>query len=94
MRKAWWGYIREILKRYPEECEEYEKTAVEKAMAETGARPNGEHKLRLITLVFFDQTHTLSGAAYEIGLGYITARRWQQEFIRCVARNFVCNGLK
>ena len=37
---------------------------------------------------------SLHGAAITIPCDYETAKRWQQQFIREVAKNFCCNGLK
>ena len=36
---------------------------------------------------------TQHGAALEVSCSYATAKRWQQEFIRKVARNFKCDSL-
>ena len=49
--------------------------------------------MEIIDLVFFKKTHKLAGAAMQIPCGYETAKRWQQDFIREVARNIKCDGL-
>ena len=91
-RDLWWGYIRRILYAYPE-CQSYEREAVAQAIAYTRKKPDADNRLRIIQMVFFDKTHTLAGAAIKIPCGYETAKRWQQDFIREVARNFACKTL-
>ena len=95
-RYAWWGYIREILRRYGREknkCEEFELAAIQKAIAETRGNPNGELRLQLAEKSLIRCTHTLGGAAMECHVSYGTAKQWQQQFIRCVAGHIICTGL-
>ena len=92
-RYPWWGYIREILKRYPNNLTKNEIDAVEKAIEQTRQRPDSQQRIRLIESVFFKGTHTLAGAAQLIPCDYGTAKRWQQQFIQTVAENFECTGL-
>lgn len=89
----WWGYVREILRRYPDYTTEAEAAAVTSAIAQTGQMPDGQRRLSVIGMVFFRKTHTLHGAALEASCSYATAKRWQQAFIREVACNFKCNSL-
>lgn len=85
-RYPWWGYIKQILYRYPE-CAEFEREAVEKAINRTKETNGGQERLDVISLVFFQKTHKLAGAAMQIPCGYETAKRWQGQFIREVAKN-------
>lgn len=62
-----------------------EYDAVERAVLETTSLPDGAERLRLIDMLFWRQTHTLHGAAYELHIGYRTARRWQARFVVRVA---------
>ena len=89
----WWGYVREILRRYPDRTTEAEAAAVASAIVQTKQMPEGQCRLSVIRMVFFRKTHTLHGAALEVSCSYATAKRWQQEFIRKVARNFKCDSL-
>lgn len=89
----WWGYVREILRRYPDHTTEAEAAAVASAIAQTEQMVDGQRRLAVIRMVFFRKTHTLHGAALEVSCSYATAKRWQQEFIRKVARNFKCDSL-
>ena len=89
----WGGYVREILRRYPDYTTEAEAAAVTSAIAQTGQMPDGQRRLSVIGMVFFRKTHTLHGAALEASCSYATAKRWQQAFIREVACNFKCNSL-
>ncbi len=65
-----------------------ELEAVQKAVEETRALPNGKERLEMVRLVFWKKTHTLEGAAMTCHVSYITARRWHGEFIKDVARAF------
>lgn len=62
--------------------------AVHKALQDTLRSPNGQHKIRLVSLVFWNQGVTLQGAALQVHISYETAKRWQRQFIRAVAINF------
>lgn len=65
-----------------------EMEAVHKAIEETKKLDTGEERLRMIRLVFWDQTHTLEGAAQKCNISYSTARRWNSFFIKEVAKSF------
>lgn len=84
--------MKAILYAYPggADCE---KAAVEAAIHNTERMRDGVQRLRVIDLVFFKRTHKLAGAALNIPCSYETAKRWQRQFIRDVARNFRCEGL-
>ena len=82
----WWGYVREVLRRYPDRVTAGEAEAISRAIEQTKHIQGGERRLELIEMVFFRQTHTLRGAAMRIPCDYETAKRWQQQFIRLVAK--------
>ena len=82
----WWGYVREILRRYPDYTTEAEAAAVTSAIAQTEQMPEGQSRLAVIGMVFFRKTHTLQGAALEVPCGYETAKRWQRSFLMLVAQ--------
>ena len=126
-RYDWWGYIKAIIRRYPERLSEYrelhtpsfsialtglpggknsvsdptmatalkempprvqkEFNAVHKAVEDTLRSPNGQHKIKLVSLVFWKRSHTLAGAAMQIPCGVQTAKKWHGEFIKRVAKN-------
>jgi len=64
---------------------EYE--AVVQAIAMTARLPDGQWRLRLIELMYFNRhrRYTLPGAAMECNVSERTAVRWHGEFIRLVA---------
>lgn len=93
-KAKWWGYVKSMMYRYPDHDNADECAAVAAALEQTKRDANGADKLRLVELVFFKKTHKLVGAAMLIPCDYETAKRWQQQFIRRVAANFVCIGLK
>jgi hypothetical protein len=68
----------------PQEQREFE--AIERAISVTRGYADGALRLELVSLVFWRRTHTLEGAALRVGVAYVTARRWQQDFIRETAR--------
>lgn len=94
-RYPWWSYVKAIIRQYPSlKGKEVsgislrEKTAVEASIAETERMRNGAERLAVVDMVFWANTHTLSGAALKVACHYDTARHWHTEFICCVAKNF------
>lgn len=65
---------------------EYE--AVRLAIDQTARYENGTQRLAVISMVFWQRTHTLEGAAQQVPCHYKTAQKWHNEFIRQVAKNF------
>lgn len=59
--------------------------AVRKAIEETKREKNGQEKLEMIRLVYWKHSHTLAGAAMEIGIEERTTWDWNGDFIRLVA---------
>ncbi len=68
-------------------CKQRQYDAVTKAIESTRRLPYGKDCLRLIDLVFFKKTHTLTGAALKLNISYSTAQNWHGEFIRTVGGN-------
>ena len=65
---------------------EYE--AVHLAIQQTQQLDSGAERLQIIRATYWKRTHTLSGAALAANVSYRTARRWNGEFIRRVAKNY------
>ena len=82
-----------MIRRYPHLTNEDETAAVTAAIAETERMTAGRDRLRLITMVLMEGSHTLSGAALEIPCSERTAVRYHGDFIRCVGRHFRCDSL-
>lgn len=61
---------------------EYE--AVRRAIEATERCKNGQDKLKIIKLMYWDETHLLKGAAFEIPVSYDTAKIWHRDFLRLV----------
>lgn len=89
----WWGYVKSMIRRYPDECTKEERVAVEAAIEQTGRARDGADRLRLIEMVLIQKSHTLSGAATEVPCSERTAQRYHADFIKVVAKNFRCRGL-
>ena len=62
-----------------------EHDAVEEAIRRTGAKPDGAERLRIIELVYWKGSHTMTGAAAEAHVSVSTAKRWRREFFLLVA---------
>lgn len=62
---------------------EYE--AVRRAIAATERMKSSRDRLKVIDLVFWKRSHTLDGAALMVPCSYMTARRYQADFIMRVA---------
>lgn len=87
-RYDWWGYAKGMIRRYPARNTVREREAVDRAIARTGELPDGEARLELARLMFWQCSHTLSGAAMKCCVSERTARRWHTEFIRMVAGEY------
>ena len=62
---------------------EYE--AVRRAIEYTKHFKNGEERLKIIDLMYWKNSHTLTGAGQKVGYGYDRARQIHQEFVVAVA---------
>ena len=92
----WWSYVKGMIRRYPklrkqlEFCaelpspyqEEYDSVTL--ACRHTETIDAGAERMRLISLIYWKKTHTLSGAALQCSVDYSTAKRWHKDFIRAV----------
>lgn len=65
---------------------EKEFQAVDQAISATMKKRDGADRLALVELIFWKQSHTLTGAALTLHVSPRTARRWHGDFIRCVAQ--------
>ena len=59
-------------------------SAVEFMMRMQSAYPNGQERMRMIKLVYFQRTHTLEGAAMECNYSDRTVKRWNTEILTAV----------
>lgn len=75
------------LRQLPE-VNQRELEAVRQALLFTQTLPNGDDRLLMIKLVFWDRSHTVFGAAVKLGHSERTVLRWHGAFIREVAKNF------
>lgn len=64
-----------------------EMRAVQLAVDETMAMKDGEDRMKLIDLVFWKRTHTLTGACIECHISDRQGQRWHADFIHLVAKN-------
>lgn len=88
-RELWWGYVKNVLRAYPDYRRGGAKlrSAVERAMKETRNLPNGEWRCAIIEKVYFRESHTLVGAARCCHVSYGAAKEWHGEFVRLVAKH-------
>lgn len=68
--------------------------AVEAAIEATRRRRDGEARMAVVNMVLIKGTHKIPGAAMMIPCSERTAVQWHGDFIREVAANFKCNGLR
>ena len=78
-RKAESAALRVLPSPYQKEME-----SVESAIRHTKVFKDGEERIKLIDLIYWRRTHTLSGAALKCNVDYSTGKRWHRDFIRCV----------
>ena len=94
MRYAWWGYVKDMIRRYPNgNLTLSELHAVEAAVSVVKRMPGGRARLKVVDLVLWKGTHTLEGAAMQVHCSERTARRWLYNFVLETAKNFRCDGL-
>ncbi|MCC8076251.1 MAG: hypothetical protein LIO95_10010 [Clostridiales bacterium] len=125
-RKLWWGYVKAVVRAYPElqaQLNELRQPstggrsdsqpgakgasrtteniatrtlppmdmkhleAVEKAVKWTEKLPTGPERLKIIELVYWKQSHTLSGAAQAVGYSYQHTLFLNRQFFYMVAEN-------
>lgn len=67
----------------PEEQKAHD--AVEHALRMTELFRTASKRRRLVELVYWRRTHTVYGAGVEIGVSEETAKRWNSDFLLCVA---------
>lgn len=124
-REIWWGYVKAIIRRYPELCEreaalhhqcispaltgmphggkttnptadaalrelpekqQREVAAVRAAIAKTRSLPDGDERMQMVRMVFWDRTHTLDGVALKLHRCLRTIKQWHGDFIREVEK--------
>lgn len=99
-REDWWEYTKRIIRSYPtlerkrkagKELTAHEQRrldGVSWALEEIQRMPGGRARREIIQRVYFDNSHTLYGAALLVPIGEATAKRWNAEFIRLLAKKF------
>ena len=123
-RYGWWGYIKNVIRAYPELKREYNALheqsvtanvsglpggggsgrgvesialrelpgpkqrdfdAVRNAIAVTERMKTGKERLKMIDIVFWKGSHTLSGAAMALNISYETAVEYHRDFVKVTA---------
>ena len=100
-RARWWGYVRAMIRDYPELKLQQETPAapplspedrkvldsVQQAIDHIQCTPNGPGKLKLIRYMYWS-SHNIPGktAAQQLGISEITAKRWHGAFVKETAR--------
>lgn len=65
-----------------------ELEAVREAVNETKTQDSGNLRLELVKLYYWKRSRTLFGAAEDVHVSRSTAKRWNTEFVKMVAKNF------
>ena len=92
-KHKWWGYVKAVIRDYPEHCENIARPQLEKRESDAVARAieatlllrNGAERMELLDMVFFQKSYSLEGAAAARFVSYETAKRWHGDFITMVA---------
>ena len=123
-RYGWWGYVKNVIRAFPELKREYNALheqavtanvsglpggggagrgvesialrelpgpkqrdfdAVRNAVAITERMKTGRERLKMVDMVFWKGSHTLSGAAMAINISYETAVEYHRDFIMVTA---------
>lgn len=61
--------------------------AVDLAIRMTGKMPNGKERIKIISLVYWNERLTIEGAAMRIPCSKETAWRYHRDFVRLVGKN-------
>ena len=94
---TWWPYVRNMIRQYQRyqkreelsRVELLEVQAVNKAIEQTAAKPDGQERLELMHKAYWKRnTVTVQRAAMELFISYSTAKRWNKEFFLLVAEAF------
>lgn len=59
--------------------------AVDFALEMVALKPNGADTRKLFDMLYYHKSHTLKGAAYQIGIAEATAKRYNKYFLKIVA---------
>lgn len=96
-RYIWWSYAKAMIMAYPGRLQsdgphkattEREIAAVRQAIEETRKSHNGDVKMQVIDLLFWQKAVTLDGASEICYISPATAARYHRDFIRLVGKNF------
>lgn len=78
-RHGWWGYVKNMIRRYPNEDNDDERAAVDAAIEQTERMITGRDRMKVVEMVLIKQTHTLAGAALQVPCHYDTAQAYRAE---------------
>lgn len=123
-KHKWWGYVKNVIRDYPELAKEYAALHTQPITASVSAMPGGggakrgtenialkelpapkqreydavsnaisaiknlktaKEREKLVRMVFWEQSHTLAGAAMQLNISYDTAIDYHSDFIMLVA---------
>lgn len=90
-----WGYVKDLIREYEVQkkmphksrLKPFQEQAIKQAIEYTETLCDGDERLKMIDLVFWSKSHTLSGAAIKGNISYETAVNWHRDFIKTVGKN-------
>lgn len=91
-RNYWYGIVRDMIRRYPSLKNEHTIQsnifvgAIENAIADTKSRQDGKEIIKAITLIYFDETTTIDGAALKLNVSRRTVQSWISTFVELTAK--------
>lgn len=89
----WYGCSQTMIRRYPDLKNEKGIQpaiwfkAIENALEDTAGLEDGGDRVKTIRMINFQKTHTIDGAALEVGVSRRTVQRWNSEFVNLVGKN-------
>lgn len=92
-RNWWYGTVRGVIARYPSIKNDGSMQsaiysfAIEKALAETEALPEGGVRAAAVRSVCIDRTLTVDGAALRFYYSPRTVQRWVNHFVKTVGKH-------
>ena len=92
-KSIWWGYVKNMIRKYPDNVSPDEYRAASAAIAETESKPTGKIRMKIVRMVLMKGSHTIDGAAMACYVSPMTAKTYHRDFIRLVGKHFSCKTL-
>ena len=91
-KNYWYGLSQTMIRRYPGIKSERGiqsaifTQAIEQALEDTARLNDGDSRIQVIKLIYFDKTDTIDGAALKVHASRRTVQRWSSAFVNMVGK--------